>query len=93
MWLASPALPVGGFSYSEGLEAAVEAGLLTTEAQAGDWLLLFTDGLNEMLQLPVLLPEWTREPATLCSHLLRQWRSGRDDAGVLVLQVLADGAC
>ena len=23
LWLASPALPVGGFSYSEGLEAAV----------------------------------------------------------------------
>lgn len=39
MWLASPALPVGGFSYSEGLEAAVEAGLVTTEAQAGEWLL------------------------------------------------------
>jgi urease accessory protein len=38
MWLASPALPVGGFSYSEGLEAAVEAGLVTSEAQAGDWL-------------------------------------------------------
>jgi urease accessory protein len=39
MWLASPALPVGGFSYSEGLEAAVEAGRVTNEAQAGDWLL------------------------------------------------------
>ncbi len=39
MWLASPALPVGGFSYSEALEAAVEAGLVATEAQAGDWLL------------------------------------------------------
>ena len=39
MWLASPALPVGGFSYSEGLEAAVEAGLVRDEAQAGDWLL------------------------------------------------------
>jgi urease accessory protein len=39
MWLASPALPVGGFSYSEGLEAAVEAGLVCNEAQAGDWLL------------------------------------------------------
>ena len=38
MWLASPALPVGGFSYSEGLEAAVEAGLVTNEAQAGTWL-------------------------------------------------------
>ena len=39
MWLASPALPVGGFSYSEGLESAVESGLVTTEIQAGDWLL------------------------------------------------------
>ena len=39
MWLASPALPVGAFSYSEGLEAAVEAGLVTDEAQAGAWLL------------------------------------------------------
>src|SRR5262245_53299072 len=39
IWLASPALPVGGFSYSEGLEAAVEAGLVRDEASAGDWLL------------------------------------------------------
>ncbi|MEJ6020657.1 urease accessory protein UreF [Ramlibacter sp. PS4R-6] len=38
LWLASPALPVGGFSYSEGLEAAVDAGLVTGEAQAADWL-------------------------------------------------------
>ena len=38
MWLASPALPVGGFSYSEVLEAAVEAGLVQSEAQAGEWL-------------------------------------------------------
>jgi len=37
-WLASPALPVGGFSYSEGLEAAVEAGLVRDEESAGDWL-------------------------------------------------------
>jgi len=39
MWLASPALPVGGFSYSEGLESAVEAGWVTNEAQAAQWLL------------------------------------------------------
>jgi urease accessory protein len=39
MWLASPTLPVGGFSYSEGLEAAVEAGLAGDETKAGDWLL------------------------------------------------------
>lgn len=39
IWLASPALPVGGFSYSEGLEAAVDAGLVTNEAQADNWLI------------------------------------------------------
>jgi urease accessory protein len=54
MWLASPALPVGGFSYSEGLEAAVEGGLVTNEAQASDWLI---DQLHLSLaraDLPVL---------------------------------------
>jgi urease accessory protein len=39
MWLASPALPVGAFSYSEGLESAVERGLVGSESAAGDWLL------------------------------------------------------
>ncbi|MGA0610247.1 urease accessory protein UreF [Caldimonas sp. KR1-144] len=38
LWLASPALPVGGFSYSEGLEAAVEAGMADSEAGVRDWL-------------------------------------------------------
>lgn len=38
LWLASPALPVGGFSYSEGLEAAVEAGLVHDGASAGAWI-------------------------------------------------------
>lgn len=38
IWLASPALPVGGFSYSEVLEAAVDAGLASTEADTGRWL-------------------------------------------------------
>ncbi|MDB5821154.1 MAG: urease accessory protein UreF [Rhizobacter sp.] len=38
MWLASPALPVGGFSYSEVLEAAVDKGLVTNESEARDWL-------------------------------------------------------
>ncbi|MCU0966004.1 MAG: urease accessory protein UreF [Burkholderiaceae bacterium] len=61
MQLASPALPVGGFSYSEGLEAAVEAGLVRDEAGAGDWLL---DQLHLSLaraDLPVLaqaVPAW-----------------------------------
>ena len=39
LWLASPALPVGGFSYSEGLEAAIEAGSRADESSAAAWLL------------------------------------------------------
>lgn len=38
MWLASPALPVGGFSYSEGLEAAIDAQVVHNEASAAAWL-------------------------------------------------------
>jgi urease accessory protein len=38
IWLASPALPVGGFSYSEGLEAGVDRGGVATESMAADWL-------------------------------------------------------
>ena len=39
MWLASPALPIGGFSYSECLEAAVESARVAIESEASDWLL------------------------------------------------------
>lgn len=38
IWLASPALPVGGFSYSEGLESAIEHGWVHDESSAADWL-------------------------------------------------------
>ena len=54
MWLASPALPVGGFSYSEGLEAAIDAVLVHDEASTGRWL---QDQLGLSLQradLPLL---------------------------------------
>jgi urease accessory protein len=54
MWLASPALPVGGFSYSEGLEAAVERGLVASEAQAGDWLVAQFELTLARAELPAL---------------------------------------
>jgi urease accessory protein len=38
MWLASPALPVGGFSYSEVLESAVESGRVHDDTSASTWL-------------------------------------------------------
>jgi urease accessory protein len=38
MWLASPALPIGGFSYSEVLESAIERMALGGAADVGHWL-------------------------------------------------------
>ncbi|HYN62559.1 MAG TPA: urease accessory protein UreF [Rubrivivax sp.] len=61
MQLASPALPVGGFSYSEGLEAAVEAGLVRDEAHAGDWLVDQLHLSLERADLPAMagaVPAW-----------------------------------
>lgn len=37
--LASPALPVGAYSYSEGLEMLVENGIITNVADLKDWLI------------------------------------------------------
>ena len=36
--LASPALPVGAYTYSQGLEWAVESGRITDEASSGHWI-------------------------------------------------------
>jgi urease accessory protein len=36
--LASPTLPVGAYSYSQGLEAAIEAGFVTNQETARQWI-------------------------------------------------------
>lgn len=77
MWLASPALPVGGFSYSEGLEAAVDADLVGNEAQAGDWLL-------DQLQLSL-----ARCDLALVAQAIRAWQA-RDVDRIASLNAWAD---
>jgi urease accessory protein len=58
MWLASPALPVGGFSYSEGLEAAVEAGMVRDEASAAQWLASQLGLAQARSELPLVAAAW-----------------------------------
>jgi urease accessory protein len=53
--LASPALPVGAFSYSQGLEAAVEAGMVRDEASAGAWIADVLDLTLARLEAPLFL--------------------------------------
>ncbi|GAB2880033.1 urease accessory protein UreF [Uliginosibacterium flavum] len=62
--LASPALPVGAFSYSQGLEWAVESGAVTTEAAAQLWI---HDALHFAL---------ARCEAPALIALLRAWKAG-----------------
>ena len=61
IWLASPALPVGGFSYSEGLEAAIERAGVATESIASDWLsdqLHLTLARGDLAVIAQALPAW-----------------------------------
>jgi len=52
--LASPAMPVGAYSFSQGLEHAAEAGWIGDEARTGDWILGLAQDALGTLDLPVL---------------------------------------
>ena len=59
--LASPALPIGGFSYSQGLEAAVDAKIVHDVATAHDWIeegLRHVLAVNELPMLAILYRCW-----------------------------------
>src|SRR5665213_3452499 len=63
IWLASPALPVGGFSYSEGLESAVDRAGVATETIASDWLLdqlHLTLARGDLAVVAKAIPAWRR---------------------------------
>lgn len=83
LWLASPALPVGGFSYSEGLEAAIDAGLVYDETSATQWVcdqLHLTLARADLIVLRETLQTWhSKDTASL--HALDHWvRQTRETA-------------
>ena len=68
--LASPALPVGAYTYSQGLEWAVEAGTIADEAGALRWI-------GDQL-------EWNlgRYEAPLLLRLMEAWKVGAHDTAI-----------
>ena len=83
LWLASPVLPVGGFSYSEGLEAAVEHGLVGDEAQASDWLvdqLLLGLASSELPLLAQAVAAWRADDPAALQALNGWWLATRESA-------------
>jgi urease accessory protein len=64
MWLASPALPIGGFSYSECLESAVDSAQAATESGAKDWLidqLHLSLARSDLAVVAQAIPAWQAE--------------------------------
>jgi urease accessory protein len=66
--LASPALPVGAYSYSQGLEAATEAGIVRDAASAKGWIGDVLTYAVARLEAPV----WWRLHAAWSAAALRQ---------------------
>ena len=61
IWLASPALPVGGFSYSEALEAAIDHEHVHDEDSCADWLadqLHLSQARGDMALMAQAIPAW-----------------------------------
>ena len=61
IWLASPALPVGGLSYSEALEAAIDHGHVHDEASCANWLvdqLHLSQARGDMALMAQAIPAW-----------------------------------
>ena len=72
MWLASPALPIGGFSYSECLESAVDSGRVENADQAAQWLI-------DQLHLSL-----ARSDLAVVAQAIAAWRVG-DEARIAAL--------
>ncbi len=78
MQLVSPALPVGAYTYSQGLEWVVDTGAVKTEAQVGEWIGDALAGAFGRYELPLL------------ARLMVAWQQGDKAAvGELNAQCLA----
>ena len=81
--LASPALPVGAFSYSQGLEAAVEAGIVHDRKSALTWivdLLTYSVGSMEAPVLLRLIGAWRSENFAMVKHWNEIFIASRETA-------------
>jgi urease accessory protein len=81
--LASPALPIGAFSYSQGLESAIEHGLIHNADTARDWI---ASGLTNVLargELPFLahqMERWRNHEAAALAAADEEFLASRESA-------------
>lgn len=81
--LASPALPVGAFSYSQGLEWAVEQGRVRNQTDAGNWIadvLAYSIARMEAPAVAALLKSWQANDAATALRLNGLFLAQRETA-------------
>ncbi len=81
--LASPALPVGAYTYSQGLEWAVESGVISNEATAGRWIAdLMQHGIGryEAPLVFALMAAWTAGDSAEIARLNGEFLASRESA-------------
>lgn len=81
--LASPALPVGAYTYSQGLEWAVESGVIGDETSAGQWitdLLQHGIGRYEAPLVFALMQAWTAKATMEVTRLNGEFLASRESA-------------
>ena len=81
--LASPALPVGAYSYSQGLEWAIECGDVTNSATAQRWIEDHLSLVFSRFEAPVYaagFDAWQREDAPEVRRLNAEFIASRESA-------------
>jgi urease accessory protein len=81
--LASPALPVGAYSYSQGLEAAIEHGIVRDEATALAWIGDVLALCVATMEAPLFLrmyDSWIRDNAEDAHHWNALFLASRESA-------------
>lgn len=81
--LASPSLPVGAYSYSQGLESAIDAGIVKHEAAALAWVADTLQLSVARLEAPVfcrLYAAWARGDMAVVQHWSEFFLASRDTA-------------
>jgi len=83
MQLSSQALPIGGYSHSQGLESAIEAGVVCDEASLRCWILDVCEYCMRSFEIPCLLAlaaAWSSGDAALASEVNDDFLATRESA-------------
>lgn len=81
--LSSPALPIGAYSYSQGLEYAVEVGWVNDAASTSAWLRGILEQGHRYLEVPILArlyDAWDHQDSTAIAHWTAMLVAGREGA-------------